>query len=283
MSAPIRIGTPRFLNTWPLTHGLDGRGDVTLRRRLPSALAPMLKGGEVDAALAPSIDYFRLAGAHGERDRPGGAARFVALPVAAIGSRGTVGSVRLFGFAEPGALRRVVLDPASHTSNVLARIVLARRWGGRTHFVMPDDDAGSTRRPPDAEVVIGDRALVARRPRAKWVLDLGEEWERLVHLPFVYAFWVARADGPLEALVALLSAARDSGLAAREELAARAARDLGIPAETAARYLAEQIRYAFGADEQRGLEAFYRMAVDEGLAPEGVRLQVTRAGGGKAP
>jgi len=282
MSGPIRIGTVKFLNAWPLTHGLAGRDDVALRLGVPSALAAMLKRGEADVALAPSIDYFRLAMERGERARTGGATGFVALPVAAIGSRGPVGSVRLFAWAEPEDLRRVALDSASRTSNVLARIILARRFGVRPHFVMPDDVAAPAR-PPDAQVVIGDRALVMERPRAKWALDLGEQWERLVHLPFVYAFWVARADGPVELLVELLSEARDSGLAAREQLAARAARELGIPAAVAGPYLMEQVRYEFGAKEQNGLRAFYRMAVEEGLAPEGVRLRMARAGGGERP
>ena len=283
MSGPIRIGTVKFLNAWPLTHGLAGRGDVALRLGVPSELAAMLKRGEVDVALAPSIDYFRLAVERGERARTGGATGFVVLPVAAIGSRGPVGSVRLFAWAEPDDLRRVVLDSASRTSNVLARIVLARRFGVRPHFVMPEDTAAAPARPPDAQVVIGDRALVMERPGAKWALDLGEQWERFVHLPFVYAFWVARSDGPVELLVELLSQARDSGLAAREQLAARAVRELNIPAEVAGPYLMEQVRYEFGAREQNGLRAFYRMAVEEGLAPEGVRLRLARAGGGGHP
>jgi len=283
MAEPIRIGTVKFLNAWPLTHGLDGRDGVTVRSAPPSALAEMFKRGEVDVALAPSIDYFRLAAGHGERARAGGATGFVALPVAAIGSRGAVGSALLFGFTESDGLRRVVLDPASHSSNALARIIVARRFGGRVHFVMPEDTGVAATRPPDAEVLIGDEALVAERPEAKWVLDLGEEWERLVHLPFVYAFWVARVDGPLEVLVELLSAARDAGLAAREQLAARAARELGIPAETAERYLTERVRYEFGAKERSGVRAFYRMAVEEGLAPEGVRLRMAPAGRGEGP
>jgi len=280
MSQPIRIGTVEFLNAWPLTHGLDSRSDVTLRSAPPSALAAMLRRGEVDAALVPSIDYFRLAAEHGERARAGGATGFVALPVAAIGSRGAVGSALVFGFAERDGVRRVVLDPASRTSNALARIVLGRRLGVRPHFVMPEDTGGTAARSPDAEVVIGDRALVARRPQAKWILDLGEEWERLVHRPFVYTFWVARADGAVERLIALLSQSRDAGLAARGHMAARAASELGIPAERAKSYLVDQVRYEFGANEQRGLGAFYRMAVDEGLAPEGVRLRLAGTGGG---
>lgn len=282
MPETITIGGVRFLNGWPLAYGLERRGDVTLRLEDPSALAGLLRRGEVDVALAPSIDYARLAAEGNERARPGGAIGYVALPVAAIGSRGTIGSVRLFGYAEADQLRRVVLDPSSSTSNALARLLLARR-GVRPHFVMPRPGNPPAARPTDAEVVIGDRALVMDPPGAKWVWDLGDEWHRLVHLPFVYAFWVARAGADLPRLVEVLSAARDQGLAAREELAARAAQTLGLSVETAQTYLTHQVRYDFGNRERNGLRAFYRMAADEGLAPEGVRLRVAPAVGDTAP
>jgi chorismate dehydratase len=269
-----------FRNADHATTFLKDREDVALRLELPSALGPMLARGEVDVALAPSIEYFRLAAEGGERVRaPGpsrGAQGFVALPVAAIGSRGTIGSIKLFGFAEQDRLRRVLLDPASRTSNALARIVVVRRFGCMPHFVMPEEIGPTPPRPPDAEVVIGDRALTAERPGAQWVRDLGEEWHRFTRLPFVYAFWMARADAPLGRLMEVLTEARDRGLAARESIADEAVRVLGLPADLARRYLLEQVRYGFGSKEFEGLRAFYRMAAEEGLAPEGVRLRLAR-------
>jgi chorismate dehydratase len=281
MAEKIRIAAVQFLNGWPLTFGLKDREDVELRLGLPSVLGPMLARGEVDAALAPSIEYFRLSAAGAERIRAregvqAGHAGFVALPVAAIGSRGTIGSVRLFGYAEQDRLRRVLLDSASRTSNALARIIVTRRFGCRPHFVMPDQVGPSPTRPPDAELVIGDRALATDRQDANWVRDLGDEWHRFVRLPFVYAFWMARADAPLARLADLLSEARDRGLAARETLADEGARTLGIPREVAHRYLLEQVRYAFGPKEREGLMAFYRMAAEEGLTPEGGRLSLAK-------
>ena len=288
MADKLRVGSVRFLNAWPLAFGLKDREDVALRLELPSALGPMLARGEVDVALAPSIEYFRLAAEGGERVRAPGPPRgvsprrvfdpagFVALPVAAIGSRGTIGSIKLFGFAEQDRLRRVLLDSASRTSNVLARIVVVRRFGCTPHFVMPEEVGSTPPRPPDAEVVIGDRALTAERPGAQWVRDLGEEWHRFTRLPFVYAFWMARADAPLGRLTEVLTEARDRGLAARESIADEAARVLGLPVDLARRYLLEQVRYGFGSKEFEGLRAFYRMAAEEGLAPEGVRLTLAR-------
>ena len=282
MLETIRIGSVRFLNAWPLAYGLERRADVTLRLEDPSALAGLLRRGEIDVALAPSIDYVRLVAEGNERAYAGGVTGYVVLPVAAIGSRGTIGSVRLFGYAEADQLRRVVLDPSSSTSNALARLLLARR-GVRPHFVIPRPGNPPAARPTDAEVVIGDRALVMDPPGAKWAWDLGEEWHRLVHLPFVYAFWVARVGADLGRLIDVLSAARDQGLAARGELAARAAETLGLSVETAQTYLTHQVRYEFGNRERSGLRAFYRMAADESLVPEGVRLRVAPAARDGAP
>jgi chorismate dehydratase len=279
----LKIGSVPFLNAWPLVHGLAEQEDVALRLELPPALAPLLRTGEVDAALVPSIEYFRLAAEGLERARraaaPGGLRGYVALPVAAIGSRGTIGSVKLFGYVDQDKLKRVLLDSSSRTSNAMARVIVTRTLGCRPHFVLPEEIAAGPARAPDAELVMGDRALSATRLEARWVLDLGQEWHRLTHKPFVYAMWVARASGPLARLVEILAAARDRGLPARKDLAVRAAKTLGISAEAARLYLTEQVHYTFGEKEQDGLRAFYRMVAEDGLAPEGVRLRVAHPSG----
>jgi predicted solute-binding protein len=287
MAETLNIGGVRYLNARPLVYGLEKEPGVNLRLEYPRALSPLLRSGEVDAALLPAIEYFRLAAEGTERakaHRPdvpeGSAARvraaFLALPVAAIGSRGAVGSVRLFGYTEQDRVRRVLLDSASRTSNALARVIAIRRLGISPHFVLPEEAAQAPPRQADAELVMGDPGLVAARPKAKWVLDLGMEWERLTHLPFIYAFWVVRADGPLASLSALLAAARDRGLAAREEIVALSPGEFGVPVDVARRHIFEQVQYTFGQRDRDGLRAFYRMAAEEGLAPDGVRLQMAR-------
>jgi predicted solute-binding protein len=105
-------------------------------------------------------------------------------------------------------------------------------------------------------------------------MDLGEAWQHLAHVPFVYAFWTARTDADLAPLTAVLTEARDAGLAARDAIADAAAPDLGLPPEALRAYLSEMVRYEFGRREQKALTAFYRMAVAEGLAPAGSRLRV---------
>jgi len=275
MPETVTIGAVPYLNARPLIFGLDQRPGVLARLELPCDLGRLLARGEVDVALLPAIEYVRLAAESRERARAG-LARVVGLPVAAIGSRGPVGSVRLFGYSEPARIRRVLLDPASRTSNALGRLIVVRRLGVQPHFVLPDQIGQAPSRPPDAELVMGDRGLVAERPQAKWVHDLGLEWERMIHRPFIYAFWVARADAPLGRLMDVLASARDAGLAARDQIAAEAPAACGVPADVARRHLFEQVQYGFGPKEQQGLEVFYRMAAQEGLAPDGVRLEMAR-------
>jgi len=251
----ITIACVPYLNARPLIFGLDREPGVALRLLLPRDLAGVLRRGEADAALLPAVEYFRLAAEGGERARAG-PAHVVALDVAAVASRGAVGSARLFGYAEPDRLRRVLLDPASRTSNALARIIVVRRLRARPHFVLPEDarpalppqaegraapgQSPAPSRPPDAEVVMGDAGLVAERPQAIWIRDLGQEWEHLTHLPLVFALWVARADAPLARLTETLASARDLGLAAREAIAAEAPAVCGVPADAARRHLSSR-------------------------------------------
>ena len=154
---------------------------------------------------------------------------------------------------------------------------MKRRFGVEPHFVLPEEIGASPSRPPDAELLIGDAGLVAERPKAEWIADLGLEWHKFTYLPFVYALWVARADGPIARLTELLSAARDRGLEGREAIADAAASELGVSTEITRRYLTEQVRYTFGSKEKEGLRLFYRMAAEEGLAPESARLRFPAA------
>jgi chorismate dehydratase len=273
MTETLRIGASPYVSAWPLTDGLAEEAGVVVRQEPPSALGPLLKAGELQAALIPSIEYYRLAAVADERARVVAPMRIMALPVAAIGSRGAVGSVRLFGYAERERIRRVLLDSASRTANALVRLLLERPSAVQPHFVLPEELASKSPRPPDAEVVIGDAALVAARPRALWVDDLGEEWDDRYHKPLVWAFWAARADAPIDRLVEVLSAARDRGLAKLEELAARATSERGLPPDVARRFLCHQIRYGFGQKERLGVQFFYERAADECLAPLGVKLR----------
>ena len=81
---PLRIGAVAYLNARPLTYCLAGKvpgGEITLD--LPSRLADALARAELDVALVPSIEYFRIPGS-------------VILSDVCIACEGAVKSVKLF-------------------------------------------------------------------------------------------------------------------------------------------------------------------------------------------
>lgn len=193
MPAPLRIGVVPYLNARPLVDGLDRHADLRLDRRAPARLAEALWKGDLDAALIPA---FALGVRHGTR----------AVQGVAIGSDGPVRSVLLCCRRAPGEIRRWAPDPDSLSSNALASILLAERYG-----VNPTT---ASREEADAVLVIGDPALKGLGGSWHEVLDLGEAWRALTDKPFVYAVWAIREGVDAPGLPDLLREAKRRGVAA---------------------------------------------------------------------
>ena len=216
----MRFGAVGYLNARPLTEGL-----APLVLDTPAGLARRYGKGELDVALLPVVAGHEL-----------GLARVGSLGIAADGP---VESVLLFLRTPLEAVRTLALDPASRTSNVLARIVLREAHGARPEV---------REAPADAEVSIGDPALARSRgnePR----LDLSEAWRRHTGLPFVFAAWYGAP--------AAETALEEAYARGRRRIAAYAAEarvDLGP--ERLERYLETSIRYRIGAREEQGLARF---------------------------
>jgi len=271
-----RIGAVSFLNAAPLSFGLDDRADVELVRDVPARLTARMETEELDAALIPVIDYFRLTAEAHERHRH---RPLVVVPGIAIAGCGPAESVRLFCRADYPLIRHVALDPASHTSNCLVRLILKEAYYSDPHYRWPTPDPAAEDRDSDAFLLIGDRALARPRHDFHHVLDLGEAWHRLMRLPFVYAVWAAREADDLPQLVDILTEAKTRGLTAREEIACAGAQRIGIPERQARRYLFETIHYDLGPQELAGLARFYRWAADEELAPRRIPVLMAAPAG----
>jgi predicted solute-binding protein len=219
----MRFGAVSYLNARPLIEGLA-----------PLALATPARLGEVDVALLP------VAAGEGLK-----------LPRAGslgIAAEGAVESVLLFLRRPLAAIETVALDPASRTSRVLARLLLEEARGLSPRYVDP---------PADAELVIGDAALV-RGARDEPRLDLAEEWTRWTGLPFVFAAWYG--DPAAEA-------ALEAAYARGRPAIARYAREagLGLPAERLERYLRERVRFRIGPREEEGRALFVARGRARGL------------------
>ncbi len=263
MTSPIRVGAVSYLNAKPLYYRLhDFAPDVQLVMDLPSRLAAQLASAELDVALIPSIEYLR------------GAWRgYEIVPGFAIAARGPVRSVKLFSRVPWSEIHRIALDAGSRTSQALARVWLDAQHGVRPERVeelpMGVSVLEST---ADAVLLIGDRAMKVPHSEFHDVVDLGEAWNLMTGLPFVFALWVVRAGVDLGDLPWAFERSRSEGLAHADELARVHGPRLGLDFTTCYDYLTSVLSYDLGEPELAGLARFSAMAAELGLAPGGVDL-----------
>jgi predicted solute-binding protein len=168
-------------------------------------------------------------------------------------------------------VRTVRPDPASRTSNALARILL------QEHFNLSIEmEHVSAAGPVDAEVVIGDPALNAPvAPCGDY--DLAELWKSMTGLPFVFAVWAHLSDHPAaDELAKIAHAAKAAGCAAIDELAAIHAEKLGISTERCSEYLTSAVRYDVGPREIEAMRLFQSLLAKTGaILPEESRSERT--------
>ena len=274
-----RIGTAPYLGARPLDCGLADHPAVDLVTDVPSRLAERLDADELDAALLPVIDYFRLTADALERHRH---RPLAIVPGIAVTSRGPSNGVLLACRVDRAVVRHVALDPAGHTSNCLVRLILKEVYGRKPHFRWPVPDPGEPDLESDAVLLVGDRALVHDESDSYQTIDLGEAWDRHAGLPFVYAVWAVRESDGAGDVAAIVHEAKARGLAARDELARAGAARLGIAEDRARAYLRENMRYDLGPDEVAGLQKFYRWAASEELAPLNIPIRLVGPAAGDA-
>jgi chorismate dehydratase len=247
------VAAVSFLNAVPLVDGLDAAPEVVLRRAVPSRLTAMLERGEADVALCPTIDF--------QRSR----VPLEIVPCGGIASRSTTHTVRLFSRRPIPTVERIAVDSDSHTSVALLAVVLDARWGRRPALVpIPGPAAADA---SDAVLLIGDKVVTCEPPsdHYRYQLDLGEAWQALTGMPFVFAAWMARAGADLEHLPGLLDATRRRNCDRLRELAAAHAAALGWPPRLAHRYLSELLHYEIGERELASMEEFWRRCRRLGL------------------
>lgn len=264
-----RLGTVPYLCGEPLAAALrqpDAAllvGDaVSLSACVPSQLLTELLAGRIDAALV-SIG--------GILPHP----ELTILPDMAIASRGPVMSIQLYAKKPLDRVETVALDSSSRSAVALTRTLFAEAWKSNPEFLTLPPDLPTMLAQADAALLIGNPALQTNRRLDRGELsfpnlerhDLGKAWDDMTGLPFVYAAWAARPGVDHERLTAVLQRAKTWGLRRLNMLAARGARELGLPPETADAYLHEAIRFDLGDEERAGMEHFCRLAVRHGVLP----------------
>ncbi|MBY0111445.1 MAG: menaquinone biosynthesis protein [Phycisphaerales bacterium] len=272
---PIRVGIVRFLNTTPLVDGLEKLPQLALTPVVPSRLAGMLRGGEVDLALVSVIDAARTAA--------DGTGSLSMLSCGMIGCDGPTLTVRVFSAVPLDQATTLAADTDSHTSIALAQVILKRAYG-RSVKVVPFDarervarggDSPEQREWPETLLMIGDKVVTDSPPavRYPYQLDLGEEWKKLTGLPFVYAIWMCRSVDVenaaqrerLSVATALLDRQLRHNLTRMDRIILEKASEFRWPPDLARKYLGELLRYRVGEREREAVRRFFAECVSADL------------------
>ena len=243
----LRIGCVKYLNARPLIQGWPT--DVLLDH--PSALCAQLASGRLDVALVSSFEFIRNP-------------IYRIVDDVSISSDGPVYSVVIAHVGELSDLERIELDPAAETSGNLLRCLMSELK------LEPRFVATSTSCPAKgtARLLIGDQAIRFRHEHESefqfW--DLGEEWKKLVGLPFVYALWLVRPEvvDP-KSIANRLRTLRDNNLANIDTLIAG---EKEFDRNFCDRYYREHLQFSFGEREKKGLRAFHQLCQKHDLLPK---------------
>ena len=177
----IKISAVSYLNTKPFVYGLihsDLYDKIDLSLDIPSLCASKLKEGTVDIGLIPVAVIPEIEGAQIITDY-------------CISASGKVRTVILASHVPLPNIKTIVLDYQSRTSIQLVQILakyfwhISPKWENAKPGYIERDIKETT-----AAVIIGDRVFDAEK-RFEYIYDLGEEWQKMTGLDFVFACWVA--------------------------------------------------------------------------------------------
>lgn len=263
---PARVAAVSYLNTTPMIEGLAAWRDAELITAVPSRLADMVLAGEADVGLVSLADYARAEG------------NLSLLPCGMIGCDGPTLTVRVFSAVPPDQITTLHADTDSHTSVVLAQLILAERFGVRptVRDFHARERLGSEGDPdawPESMLLIGDKVVTDSPPAVRYPhqIDLGEAWHALTGLPFVYAVWMCRADRAEDPVVrtaaALIDRQRRRNAMRLDSLVTAEAAKRGWPGDLARRYVGELLRFRVDDRAREAVDAFLTRAAALELLP----------------
>ncbi len=259
------IGCVSFLNSKPLIEALLHVPDVSIRFAVPSHLLDLVEAGTVSTALLSVVDYQLTM------------VPLTLVPAGMIGCDGPTLTVRFFSRVPIEKIRVLHGDTDSHTSIILARIILREQYGIDPE-VVPFQRSQAKPADIEAMLLIGDKVVNAA-PDARVYshgLDLGEAWHRLTGLPFVFAMWMIRKDAVAAGgrdIARLLADARRRGADLTESLLDRYCTQTGWPRDLARQYFTTYLQYEVTPRARQGLANFFEMAQRQKLIPDARPLE----------
>lgn len=252
IARPMNIGVAPFLNSQPLVW--DMKNHHKLFNVPPNEMVGLLKSGRLDVALTPIVAKFL----HPELQ---------VVPVAAIGSKGAVKSVRLLGHGPWKDIQRIYADSRSQTSVLLARLIL-KKWYGVKKLEVKSVDM-ETFHPNQVKtwegvVQFGDIALESA-PTGMSVMDLGAEWQLRTGKPFIYAVWMTASVPVAREIEMDLLASKNEGVKHFQEAVDNYHGIWVFHKPQAKEYLEKNIDYSYTTKEVQGQLEFQKLLKEEGL------------------
>jgi chorismate dehydratase len=273
----VRVGHIRFLNCYPLYHGLEQCGVLAQDRRIdrpgrpgiqffpgvPTELNRWLVEGEIDLGLISSIAYARNH------------RQLLLSRQVSISSHGAIDSIQLVTRRPLREIASIALTRQSATSVALLKTIFKLRFEQEVFYGELEGSVPEALEDYDAALLIGDQGLEALyfpEPGAT-CHDLGALWQDWTGLPMVYAVWAAREDfaianGPeLLAVEQELVKCMDYGRDHLPEVVDSAMGRYRFDRDSLARYFA-LLHYDFSEVYQQGLRRFYELAHEAGELEE---------------
>jgi len=265
MTKPLlRFGIHNFLNAGPLLLPLKEQG-VNMGFQMitdsPACLADRLSSGELDLAMIPSVEYFKLAD------------RYRIISNVCIASRGEVQTVLLLAKKPISKISSIAADIRSRTSVALLKILFQFNSGLSIHPFPPDPEAMLADH--SAALIIGDPAFKLDTLNTDIaVYDLSEEWFRQTGKTFVHAVVAVREKISLDQVqIKFIQEAKVEGCGRIKEIV-RAYKNLSkVNANILEHYLENKIRYDLNDEAIDGLIHFSNLCYQHGIISKKISIQ----------
>jgi chorismate dehydratase len=271
MHTKARVGRIAYLNVLPIYFALEhlfGENGFHLVRGTPAEVNALMRRGEVDLGSISALEYGRAF-----RD-------YLLLPDLSISATGAVGSVLLFSRVPFSRLdgRTIRVSAASASGAALVKVLMAELFEVQPLY-QPGQLAGVPLADAAAVMAIGDEALRLKAAGSMpFELDLGQAWQELTGLPFVFGVWAVRRDfaeahpDATATLHRLLLRSRDWGLGSLAELSRIAGPSFSMtPAQILAYF--HQLNYSLDPEHEEGLATFFNYLYNLGELDEAPQLE----------
>jgi predicted solute-binding protein len=255
-----------YLNTVPLVWGFQHDqtlGSIfDLRYELPAVCADQLQSGQADLGILPVIEMARQGLEY--------------FPSTGIACHGPVRTILLVSKVPFERVKTLATDSGSRTSVMLARVILAEKYGATPSVISRPADLPSMLSEADAALIIGDAALKLDPASLPFeTLDLGEVWNKMTGLPMVFAVWSGRKEFMLPAYEQAFRGSCRYGLEQMDAIVSHESVTRGFPAALVRKYLTEHIVFELGKRDLEGMKLYLKHALAlDSLDHKGVSVSV---------